>query len=90
MFEDLSGKLESIFKTLKGQHRISEDNIKASLREVRVALLEADVNYNVVKDFISRVRDRAMGEKVYEKITPGQLIVKYIHDELVRVLGGDT
>jgi signal recognition particle subunit SRP54 len=90
MFEDLSGKLESIFKTLKGQHRISEENIKASLREVRIALLEADVNYKVVKDFISRVRDRAMGEKVYEKITPGQLIVKFIHDELVRVLGGDT
>lgn len=90
MFEDLSGKLESIFKTLKGQHRISEENIKASLREVRVALLEADVNYAVVKSFINRVRDRAIGEKVYEKITPGQLIVKFIHDELVRVLGGDT
>ncbi len=90
MFEELSGKLEHIFKTLKGQHRISEDNIKASLREVRVALLEADVNYNVVKDFISRVRDRAIGEKVFEKITPGQLIIKFIHEELVRVLGGGT
>ena len=78
MFEELSGKLEHIFKTLKGQHRISEDNIKSSLREVRVALLEADVNYNVVKDFISRVRDRAVGEKVFEKITPGQLIIKFI------------
>jgi len=90
MFDELSGKLESIFKTLKGQHRISEDNIKAALREVRVALLEADVNYNVVKDFINKVRDRALGEKVYEKITPGQQIIKYIHEELVKVLGGDT
>ncbi|MBU4487162.1 MAG: signal recognition particle protein [Candidatus Delongbacteria bacterium] len=90
MFEELSGKLESIFKTLKGQHRISEDNIKAALREVRVALLEADVNYNVVKDFINKVKDRAIGEKVYEKITPGQLIIKFIHEELVRVLGGGT
>ena len=90
MFEDLSGKLESIFKTLKGQHRISEENIKASLREVRVALLEADVNYVVVKDFINRVRDRAIGEKVFEKLTPGQLIIKFIHEELVRVLGGGT
>jgi len=90
MFDELSGKLESIFKTLKGQHRISEENIKAALREVRVALLEADVNYNVVKDFINKVRDRALGEKVYEKITPGQQIIKYIHEELVKVLGGDT
>ncbi len=90
MFEDLSGKLESIFKTLKGQHRISEENIKVSLREVRVALLEADVNYIVVKDFINRVRDRAIGEKVFEKLTPGQLIIKFIHEELVRVLGGGT
>ncbi len=90
MFEELSGKLESIFKTLKGQHRISEDNIKSALREVRVALLEADVNYTVVKDFISRVKERAIGEKVFEKLTPGQLIIKFIHEELVRVLGGGT
>lgn len=90
MFDELSGKLESIFKTLKGQHRISEENIKAALREVRVALLEADVNYLVVKDFINKVKDRAVGEKVFEKITPGQLIIKFIHEELVRVLGGDT
>ncbi|HQO08680.1 MAG TPA: signal recognition particle protein [Clostridiales bacterium] len=90
MFDELSGKLESIFKTLKGQHRISEENIRAALREVRVALLEADVNYNVVKEFINKVRDRALGEKVYEKITPGQQIIKYIHEELVKVLGGDT
>ena len=65
MFDDLSGKLENIFKKLKGQHRLSEDNIKASLREVRIALLEADVNYVVVKDFIRRVRDRVVGEKVF-------------------------
>lgn len=90
MFDELSVKLESIFKTLKGQHRISEENIKVALREVRVALLEADVNYNVVKEFINKVRDRALGEKVYEKITPGQQIIKYIHEELVKVLGGDT
>ena len=90
MFDELSGKLENIFKKLKGQHRLSEDNIKASLREVRIALLEADVNYVVVKDFIRRVRDKVIGEKVFEKITPGQQIIKFIHDELVTVLGGEV
>ncbi|MCK4980620.1 MAG: signal recognition particle protein [Candidatus Delongbacteria bacterium] len=90
MFDELSGKLESIFKKLKGQHRISEDNVKASLREVRIALLEADVNYVVVKDFIRKVRDKVVGEKVLDKITPGQQIIKFIHDELVTVLGGEV
>ncbi|MBN2790815.1 MAG: signal recognition particle protein [Candidatus Delongbacteria bacterium] len=90
MFDELSGKLENIFKKLKGQHRLSEDNIKESLREVRIALLEADVNYVVVKDFIRRVKDKVVGEKVYDKITPGQQIIKFIHDELVTVLGGEV
>ena len=90
MFDELSGKLENIFKKLKGQHRLSEDNIKASLREVRIALLEADVNYIVVKDFIRRVKDKVIGEKVFDKITPGQQIIKFIHDELVTVLGGEV
>lgn len=90
MFDELSGKLENIFKKLKGQHRLSEDNIKESLREVRIALLEADVNYVVVKDFIRRVKDKVIGEKVFDKITPGQQIIKYIHEELVTVLGGEV
>lgn len=90
MFDELSTKLESVFKRIKGQHRITEDNIKASLREVRVALLEADVNYNVVKRFIKSVREKAIGSKVLEKVAPGQQIIKIIHDELVTVLGGET
>lgn len=90
MFDDLSGKLESVLKKLRGQHRISEENIKEALREVRVALLEADVNFNVVKAFINRVKEAAVGANVTEKITPGQQIIKIIHDELVKVLGGET
>ncbi len=90
MFDELSTKLDSVFKRLKGQHRISEDNIKEALREVRIALLEADVNFKVVKTFIRNVKERAIGTKVFEKITPGQLVIKLIHEELIKVLGGET
>ncbi|MBI3195259.1 MAG: signal recognition particle receptor subunit alpha, partial [Ignavibacteriae bacterium] len=87
MFEDLSQKLESVFKKLRGQGKITESNITDSLREVRRALLDADVNYKVVKQFIDDVQQRAIGQEVLQSITPGQLIVKIIFDEMVKLLG---
>jgi signal recognition particle subunit SRP54 len=87
MFEDLTSKLESIFKKLRGQGRLSESNIKDALKEVRRALLEADVNYKVVKDFISQVEAKAIGQEVLRSITPGQQVVKIVYDELTNLLG---
>ncbi|MBN1971459.1 MAG: signal recognition particle protein [Candidatus Delongbacteria bacterium] len=90
MFEDLSNKLEGVFKRIKGQHRISESNVKEALREVRVALLEADVNFIVVKNFIKRVTEKAVGTEVLSKVAPGQQIIKIINDELIAILGGES
>ncbi|MBI2619383.1 MAG: signal recognition particle protein [Ignavibacteriales bacterium] len=87
MFEILSQKLEAVFKKLRGHGKISEENVSESLREVRRVLLDADVNLKVVKEFIENVRRRALGEQVLASITPGQQIVKIIHDEMVRLLG---
>lgn len=87
MFEDLSRKLESVFKKLRGQGKITEANVADTLREVRRVLLDADVNYKVVKQFIEDIQRRAVGAEVLTSITPGQLIVKIIHDELVQLLG---
>jgi len=88
MFENLSEKLENIFKKLKGRGVLTEENINASLKEIRMALLEADVNFKVAKDFIEDVRMRAIGKDVLESITPGQQIVKIVHDRLVELMGG--
>ena len=87
MFESLSQKLEAVFKKLRGEGKISEQNIADSLREVRRVLLDADVNYKVAKQFIEDVQKRAVGTEVLNSITPGQLIVKIIHDEMVKLLG---
>lgn len=87
MFEDLSQKLELVFKKLRGQGKITEANIAESLREVRRVLLDADVNYKVVKQFIEDVQKRAIGQEVLQSITPGQLIVKIIYDELIKLMG---
>src|SRR5512135_671211 len=87
MFESLSQKLEIVFKKLRGEGRISPQNVEESLREVRRALLDADVNYKVAKQFIDDVQKRAVGQEVLNSITPGQLIVKIIHDEMVKLLG---
>lgn len=87
MFQDLTDKLDGVFKKLRGHGKLSEKNIDASLREIRRALLEADVNYKVVKNFIANVKVKALGQKVLRSITPGQQIVKIIHDELIAVLG---
>ena len=87
MFDSLSSKLQSAFKNLRGLGKISEDNIAEALREVRMALLEADVNFKVAKAFLARVKDKSLGEEVVGSVQPGQQIVKIIHDELVTLLG---
>lgn len=88
MFEDISRKFESVFNKLRGQGKIAEANIAESLREVRRVLLDADVNYRVAKQFIEDVQKRAVGREVLSSITPGQLIIKIIHDEMIKLLGG--
>ncbi|MFO8240766.1 MAG: signal recognition particle protein [Dissulfuribacterales bacterium] len=88
MFDNLSERLNSVFKRLKGYGKLSEQNIQEGLREVRLALLEADVNYKVVKDFIARVKERAVGQEVMESLTPAQQVVKIVHEELIVLLGG--
>ncbi len=90
MFENLSDKLQRSFKTLRGQGTISDENISDALREIRLALLESDVNLAVVTELIERIRTRAIGEKVATALSPSEQIVKIVHDELVNVLGRDT
>src|SRR6476620_11215472 len=87
MFDLLSSKLQSAFKNLRGLGTISETNVSDSLREVRMALLDADVNFKVARDFIERVKEKAIGQKVIQSIQPGQQVIKIIHDELVDLLG---
>jgi signal recognition particle subunit SRP54 len=88
MFESLSDKLESAFKSLKGQGRITELNIATTVKEIRRALVDADVNYKIAKEFTDRVKDKAMGEKVINAISPGQLMTKIVKDELAELMGG--
>ena len=89
MFDALSEKLQKTFKNLRGLGKISESNVAESLREVRMALLDADVNFKVAKQFIGRVKEKALGEEVIASIQPGQQIVKIINDELVGLLGAE-
>ncbi len=89
MFENLTGRLSEAARNLSGKGRLTESNIKDTLRQVRLALLEADVALPVVKTFIDRIRERAVGEEVARSLTPGQALVKIIHNELVAILGGD-
>jgi signal recognition particle subunit SRP54 len=90
MFESLTEKLDGIFKKLKGKSRLDEENIQAAMKEIRMALLEADVNFRVVKDFVEDVRQLAVGQEVTESITPGQQVVKIVHDRLVELMGGTS
>jgi signal recognition particle subunit SRP54 len=90
MFSQLGDKLQDIFKDLRGHGTISESNINDALRQVRLALLEADVDFQVAKNFVARVKEKALGEEVLRSITPGQQIVKIFHDELTALLGGDA
>lgn len=87
MFDSLSDKLQNVMKKLKGQTRITEKELKEMLREVKLALLEADVNYKVVKDFIASIESKALGEDVMKSLTPGQQVVKIVKDELIELLG---
>ena len=87
MFEALQDRLQGVFQKLTSRGKLSESDVKAALREVRLALLEADVNYKVVKDFVGRVQERAIGEGVRRSLTPGQQVVKIVHEELIATLG---
>ncbi len=89
MFESLQDKLGAIFKKLRGRGKLSEQDVDLALREVRIALLEADVSLKVVKDFIAKVREKAVGEAVWNSLTPGQLVVKFVKDELVELMGAE-
>ena len=88
-FESLSERLSGVFKKLRGKGKLNEADIKAAMREVRMALLEADVNYKVAKDFCTQVSERAMGQEVMESLTPAQQVVKIVNEELTRLMGGD-
>lgn len=88
MFESLSDRLEGIFKKLKGRGLLKEEDVNAALKEIRMALLEADVNFKVVKEFVENIRERAVGKEVIESITPGQQVVKIVNDELCKLMGG--
>ena len=87
MFENLSDKLDAIFKKLKGKGRLDEENVQSALKEIRIALLEADVNFRVVRDFVEDVRQKAVGREVLESITPGQQVVKIVHERLIELMG---
>lgn len=87
MFENLSGRLQQVVKNLRGQARLTEDNIQDALREVRMALLEADVALPVVRDFIAQVKERAVGREVLTSLTPGQALIQVVHEELTRLMG---
>ena len=86
-FEGLSSKLQSIINNIKGKARVTESDVKQITTEVRLALLEADVNYKVVKDFTSKIGEKALGQDVLKSLTPGQQVVKIVHEELVDLLG---
>src|SRR5881397_4276459 len=90
MFDAISSKLQNAFRNLRGLGKISEENIGDALREVRMALLDADVNFKVVRDFIDRVKTKSLGQEVIQSIQPGQQIIKIIHDELVELLGSEN
>lgn len=89
-FDNLTEKLQNAFKNLRSKGRLTEADVKAALKEVRFALLEADVNYKVVKDFINNVEERAIGQDVMKSLTPGQMVIKIVNEELVKLMGSET
>ena len=90
MFENLQEKLQRAFKSLRGQAVLTEENISEALKQIRLALLEADVNFKVVKDLIDRIQAKAVGEEVLTALSPGEQVIKIVRDELVTTLGKDT
>src|SRR5512147_1432295 len=89
MLENLSNKLQKILKDLRGQGRVSERHIDETAREIRNALLDADVHFKIARDFVQRVKERALGQDVMQSLTPGQQVVKVVRDELIGLLGGE-
>ena len=89
-FESLADKLQNVFKNLRGKGRLTEADVKVALKEVKMALLEADVSFKVVKQFISSVQERAIGQDVLESLTPGQMVIKIVNEELVKLMGSET
>ncbi|MCX7771913.1 MAG: signal recognition particle receptor subunit alpha, partial [Clostridia bacterium] len=87
VFEGLSEKLQNLMKKMKGSARVSEKDVKEMMREIKLALLEADVNFKVVKDFVNTITERAVGADVLESLTPGQQVVKIVHEELIKLMG---
>ena len=90
MFDNLSSKLEKAFKTLKGQGKITEINVAETVKEIRKALIDADVNYKIAKQVTDTIKDKAIGANVLTTVSPGQLMVKIVNDELVALFGGKT
>lgn len=89
-FESLADKLQNVFRNLRGKGRLTEADVKAALKEVKMALLEADVNFKVVKQFVSSVQERAVGQDVLNSLTPGQMVVKIVNEEMVKLMGSET
>ena len=89
-FDSLTEKLQNVFKNLRSKGRLTEADVKAALKEVKMALLEADVNFKVVKNFVKTVQERAVGQDVLNSLTPGQMVVKLVNEELVNLMGSDT
>src|SRR5262249_24952341 len=90
MFENLQEKLQRAFKTLRGQAVLNEENIQDELREIRLALLEADVNFRVVKQLIDHIQEKAIGQQVMTALAPGEQVIKIVRDQLIEILGRDT
>ena len=89
-FDSLSEKLQNVFKNLRSKGRLTEDDVKAALKEVKMALLEADVNFKVVKQFVKDVQERAIGQDVMNGLNPGQMVIKIVNEEMVKLMGSET
>ena len=89
-FDSLSEKLQNVFKNLRSKGRLTEDDVKTALKEVKMALLEADVNFRVVKKFVKDVQERAIGQDVMSGINPGQMVIKIVNEEMVKLMGSAT
>ena len=88
-FDSLTEKLQNVFKNLRSKGRLTEDDVKAALKEVKMALLEADVNFKVVKEFVNIVSEKALGQEIMESLTPGQMVIKIVNEELTELMGGN-
>ena len=89
-FDSLSEKLQNVFKNLRSKGRLTEDDVKAALKEVKMALLEADVNFNVLKQIVKAVQERAIGQDVMNGLNPGQMVIKIVNEEMMKLMGSET